>query len=114
MIPESITGHYAGPVSGILLPELEPLLLSPRGGYLMSSGFYPRLEQHNGLWSLVRFLDTFVLTFCPHDELVVYGKSVDIWRADDSEESRSYYLLDSLHFPEPVLSVIDSLEEPLL
>jgi hypothetical protein len=114
MIPASITGHYAGPVSGILLPELQALLTEDRTGYLMSTGYYLFAEEHKGLWSLVTRSGLDQLSFCPHDVLVIYGKSIDIWRADDSEESRSYYLLNSIHFQQPVLSLIDALEEPLL
>lgn len=112
--PPAITGHYSGPVSGIQIPELGPLLAAGQGGYIMSSGRYPVLEEHKGIWSLMQFCGPELLSFCPHDVLVVYGRSVDIWRADDSEESRSYYLLDSIQFVKPVLTLLDNLEEPLL
>ena len=114
LLPPSITDRYAGPVSCIRIPELRALLLTGNGGHLMSSGRYPVLEEHNGIWSLMQFCGPELLSFCPHDLLVVYGRSVDIWRADDSEESRSYYLLDSLQFVKPVQSLLDNLEEPLL
>ena len=110
----SITGHYMGPVSGILLPELQDLLTEDRTGFLMSTGDYVFVGEHNGLWSLVSRSGLDQLSFCPQDVLVIYGKSIDIWRADDSEESRSYYLLDYIHFEQPVRCLLDELEEPLL
>lgn len=108
MIPSPIAKAqaYAGPVSGILPQELAPLLLAPLGGCLMSRGVYPHLACRNGRYSLVH-TDTEVLTFCPQDELVIYGKSIDIWRADDS----GHYMLDSLQFAEPVRFTSES---PLL
>ena len=106
MIPSAIARAYAGPVSGILPQELAPLLLGPLGGFLMSRGVYPLLACRDERYSLVQDLDTEVLTFCPQDELVIYGTSIDIWRADDI----GYYLLDSLQFAEPVYTLIDNLE----
>lgn len=110
MIPSSISTRYAGPVSGILYPELQPLLRR-HNGRLVSCGYYPLLECNEGCWSLVAGYELELLVFEPTDVLVVYGWSVDIWCL---AEDQIYYLQDSLAFNSSVLAMQDAIEEPLL
>lgn len=111
MIPSCISTLYAGPVSGILYPELQPLLRR-HNGRLVSLGYYPLLERtDDGQWVLVAGYERELLVFEPTDVLVVYGKCIDIWRVD---EDKIYYLLDAICFDTSVLAMMDALEEPLL
>lgn len=110
MIPSCISTLYAGPVSGIQYPELQPLLRR-HNGRLVSLGYYPLLELNEGKWSLVAGYERELLVFEPTDVLVVYGWSVDIWRL---AEDQIYYLQDSLAFASSVLAMLDAIEEPLL
>jgi len=110
MIPYSITTSYACPVSCINLRELQPLLRK-NNGRMVSCGYYPLLELNEGKWSLVAGYERELLVFKPTDVLVVYGWGVDIWRIWDDG---IYYLQDTLYFNSSVLSLLDSLEEPLL
>ena len=110
MIPSCISTRYACPVSGIQYVELQPLLRK-HNGRLVSLGYYPLLECNEGCWSLVAGYERELLVFKPTDVLVVYGKCIDIWRICDDG---IYYLQDTLYFNSSVLSLLDSLEEPLL
>lgn len=109
MIPADIQSEYSAPVSGIRYPELQPLLRK-HNGRLVSLGYYPQLELNEGKWVL-GIHDCVFFVFKPEDVLVVYGKFIDIWRVG---EDSVYALLDALNFNSPVLSLLDSLEEPLL
>ena len=110
MIPADIQSKYASPVSGIQYAELQPLL-HKNNGRLVSCGYHPLLELHEGKWSLVAGFGRGLLVFKPTDVLVVYGKCVDIWHLYEDE---SYFLKDSIGFNSSVLAMLDSLEEPLL
>ena len=110
MIPSCISTRYAGPVSGINLRELQPLLCG-RNGRLVSCGYYPLLECNESFWSLVAGYERELLVFEPEDVLVVHGWAIDIWRICDDG---IYYLQDTLYFPSSVLAMMDALEEPLL
>jgi hypothetical protein len=112
MIPADIANRYACPVSGIQYPELQPLLRR-HNGRLVSCGYYPLLEQTDeGQWVLVAGYVRELLVFEPEDVLVVHGWGVDIWRL--CQEDGIYYLQDSIAFASSVLTMMDSLEEPLL
>jgi hypothetical protein len=111
MIPAEITTRYASPVSCINLRELQPLLRK-HNGRLVSRGYYPLLEHNEGKWSLVSGYERELLVFEPQDVLVVYGRCIDIWRL--CQEDGIYYHQDALCFNSSVLTMIDSLEEPLL
>jgi len=110
MIPADIANRYASPVTGIQYAELQPLLRK-NNGRLVSLGYYPLLELHEGKWSLVAGYERELLVFEPQDVLVVYGWAVDIWRICDDG---IYYLQDTLYFNSSVLAMMDAIEEPLL